>query len=865
MRPGALPFWIDAARWVESGAEVEKLSNVIVRARPIGRARQRCWPFRPVTAGAFDEVHILKYATPAGPAEPVRSRWIYVSLRLRHRLRALVWMIPVLLLALPCIAQPTDPPDSGDAAYMERATSLLQQALEAGDDLATARAQLALAEHMYVRGLWAEAATHAEIGRDAARLAGDETLVPELEHFLARSLLRLERAAEATELYLSLLDQAERTDDSLLAAKASLSLSSLQGRAGDMHAAKTFAESALEFTSTFDAPDLRARVLINLARIAYLQDDVEQARARIDETHAISPDLLADETRASLLMAELSLVASAEDVEGALAIARRAVAVAGEVDSVFFRAFALAQLGQLLCRTGEVDAALDRLEEAVALFARSDAPVEQSETLTSLAQCLANHQRHDEAYGLLLESQMLVQTAQSRQRSESMQASLAAFQSERQLRELARLVDEERELRARVAEQQLRISLMVIGLLLLGALAGVFWMRSRSIAQQRAAQQKVDQTRIDLLARTSHEIRNPAQGLIGLLERQSSLDQQRARDSAHQSALAAARMIQHLANDYLDLSLLEQDKLRIRSESRCRLTELLDHVRELAESFLGANMPELNLSTATGLPEWIHADSDRLMQVLLNLVVNAARYGGDHAIDLTLDRSEDGGTLVIRVEDRGPGLGKTVDDLFDPYVRGESGLRDARGSGLGLSISARIVKAMGGRMRAANRDGGGARFEIQLPLRAAESHAETPAAGRGLARDTPPPCGRVLVVDDDRFARMGILAVLDSFGCESCEAFDWTSMQAVIEKHDPSLILLDRHLSNDDGLELARRLREQDQRQQRPARRIIVVSGTERPLEIDDDLIDGWLTKPVTRARMALLLKAEPKAPGFRN
>ena len=765
-----------------------------------------------------------------------------------------------MLLALPCNAQPTGPPDPSDAAYMERATSLLQQALEAGDDLATARAQLALAEHMYVRGLWAEAATHAEIGRDAARLAGDDTLVPELEHFMARALLRLERAAEATELYLSLLEQAERTGDARLAAKASLSLSSLLGRAGDMHAARAFAESALDFTSAFDNPDLRARVLINLARIAYLQDSVEEARARIDETHAISPDELADETRASLLMAELSMAAFAEDVDGALAIARRAVAVAGSFESVFFRAFALAQLGELLCRTGEIDSARARLEEAVVLFERSDSPIEQSETLTALARCLANHQRHEDAYSRLLESQSLLQTAQRRQRSESMQASLAVFQSERQLRELARLVDEERELRARVAEQQLRISQMIIGILFLGIVIGVLWVRNRRIAEQRAAQHKLDQTRIDLLARTSHEIRNPVQGLIGLLERQSSLEQRRAQDPVHQSALAAARMIQHLANDYLDLTLLEQGRLRIRSEARCRLTELLDHVRHLAESFLGANMPQLNLSTASELPEWIHADSDRLMQVLLNLVINAARYAGDHAIDLTLDQSDDGGTLVIRVEDRGPGLGEAGDQLFDPYVRGDSGLRDARGSGLGLSISARIVAAMGGHIRAVNRDNGGARFEIRLPLRAAESDAEAPPAGQDSAHDALPPCGRVLVVDDDRFARMGILAVLDSFGCESFEAVDWPSMQSIIEEHDPGLILLDRHLSNDDGLELARRLRDQDRRQERAPRRIIMVSGTELPPEIDHDPIDGWLTKPVTRARMALLLKAEPQA-----
>lgn len=810
--------------------------------------------------GTLDGMRTRKHATPPYPTGPVAGESIDVSLRFLRKLRAVCWIVPALLWAMPCLAQPEDVSAPGDSGYIERANSLLQQAVEAGDGLATARAQLALTEHMYSRGLWAEAAAHAELGRNAARLAGDESLLPVLEHFMARALLRLERSAEATALYLALLDRAERTGDIPLATRASLSLSSLQGRAGDLRSARTFAESALENVNRLDEPDLRARVLINLARIAFLDDGPEAASERIAQAASISPDALADETRVSLLMAELSLAAFNRDDAGALAIARRAVAVAEEVESVFFQAFALAQLGPLLCRSGQFNPAVARFEEAIALFEQSDSPVEQSETLTAFARCLNDNQRHQQAYDRLLESQSLLQAAHSRQRSESMQASLAAFQSERQLRELARLGDEEQLLRARVSEQQLRISLMVIGLLLLGALAGVLWMRNRSIAQQRAAQQKLEQTRIDLLARTSHEIRNPAQGLIGLLERQSSKDSGRAEDPDHRSALAAAHMIQHLANDYLDLSLLEQGKLRICSDARCRLSELIEHVRQLAESFLGEVMPALNVTVAPGLPDWIHADADRLMQVLLNLVINAARYGGDDEIDLILDQADDGETLVIRVEDRGPGLGNADKQLFDPYVRGDASGENVRGSGLGLSISARIIDAMGGRMRACNRDRGGARFEIRLPLRAAQATAEEPVADATVNAPATP-CPRVLLVDDDRFARMGIRAVLDSFGCETYEAADWQAMQPLVERHDPPLVLLDRHLTNEDGLVIAQRLRERDRRHGRSRRRIVMISGTERPVDLDsDDLLDDWLIKPVTRARVALLLQVVPIA-----
>jgi len=801
-------------------------------------------------------LYVQPHPTPPFQPGPAWSDWIYVCLRLSGRFHAAAWFLLTLTIALPCAAQQEEMPRPDDSVYMERATSMLQQAVEAGDKLATASAQLALAEHMYSRGLWAEAAAHAELGRAAARLAGDQTLVPELEHFMARALLRLERSAEATDLYLSLLDRAERSGDTTLAARASLSLSSLQGRAGDIESARAFAESALQLADALDNSDLRARVLINLARIAYMQDRPQAARDHIAEAHTLAPAALADQTRSSLLMAELGLAAFEGDVGDALAIARRALAVAENIDSVFFRAFALSRLGPLLCRAGEGDAAITRLEEAAALFRQSDAPVEQSETLATLAQCLDENQRYEEAYNRILESRSLLQEAHSRQRSESMQAGLAAFQSERQLRELARLVEEEQQLQTRVSKQQLRISLMVIGILLLGGLVGVLWLRNRRIAEQRAAQLKLEQTRIDLLARTSHEIRNPVQGLIGLLEVRST-EKQRVQDPDQQSALAAARMIQHLANDYLDLSLLEQGKLRICNDAHCRLTELVEHVGQLARSFLDKAMPRLNISIASDLPEWIHADTDRLMQILLNLVVNAARYGGNQDIDLTLGRSADDDSLLIRVEDRGPGLGNAGEDLFDPYVRGDTGAENSRGSGLGLSISARIVEAMGGRMQASNRKKGGARFEIHLPLRAAAAPADQPKNEQAGHRDSPPSCGRVLVVDDDLFARTGIRAVLDSFGCETFEAADWPNMKSIIDQQDPPLVLLDRHLFGADGLELAHRLREYDRRRGRRPRRIVMISGTVRPPDVCDDVLDDWITKPVTRARMAPLLNAE--------
>lgn len=785
------------------------------------------------------------------PAGPVR---IYDSLPFPRWSRAAILLLVILAVSLPGVAQETSGDAPDDSPYVKLATEMLHKAVEAGDDLATADAQLRLADHMYSRGLWGEAAAHAELGLAAAQQTADEALLLELEHFLARALLRLERSAEATEIYLSLLDRAESSGNTELAAKANLSLSSLQGRAGDLQAAKTFARSALQLTDTMDNADLRARVLINLAQIAYMEGRSTAASEFIAEAGTLAVKELSDQTRSSLLMAELGIEARDGNVENLLPIAENALTVAESIDSLFFRAFALSQLGPLLCRAGQSGEAIERFEQAAALFERSDAPVEQSETLAALAQCLTQNQRHEEAYDRLVESRSLLQEAHGRQRSESMQASMAAFQSDRRLRELARLAEEEQALQIRVAQQQLRISLMVTGILLLGALAGLLWLRSRRIIEQREVQQKLHAARIDLIARTSHEIRNPAQGLIGVLERKFSPDPDHALDPDEQSALAAARMIQHLANDYLDFSLLEQGKLRIGNTASCNVREAVNNVAQLAESFLGKAMPRLDISVASDIPEHIQADSDRLMQVLLNLVVNAGRYGGPDEINLRVSRSGNGDSLLFLVEDRGPGLKHHGDDLFDPYVRGDIHSVDSRASGLGLFISARIVDAMGGRLRAGSRAKGGARFEVRIPLRAASAPEAESAEQQIEKQEAAPVRGPVLVVDDDTFSRTGIRAVLESLGCTTCEAADWTSMKSMIDQQNPQLVLLDRHLGGEDGLELAQLLRKHDRHQGREPRRIIIISGTERPSDASMNALDDWITKPVTRKRMASLL-----------
>jgi two-component system sensor histidine kinase KdpD len=119
----------------------------------------------------------------------------------------------------------------------------------------------------------------------------------------------------------------------------------------------------------------------------------------------------------------------------------------------------------------------------------------------------------------------------------------------------------------------------------------------------------------------------------------------------------------------------------------------------------------------------VEADRTHLVLLLQNLLTNAHKYGGDEAIEIRLVTED--GEAQVRVLDRGLGLDDAdADRLFSPFYRSADAQRTANGLGLGLPVCDRIVRALGGRMWAVSRDGGGAEFGFALPLASAAGEAD---------------------------------------------------------------------------------------------------------------------------------------------
>ncbi|MBL8276792.1 MAG: PAS domain S-box protein [Pelomonas sp.] len=247
----------------------------------------------------------------------------------------------------------------------------------------------------------------------------------------------------------------------------------------------------------------------------------------------------------------------------------------------------------------------------------------------------------------------------------------------------------------------------------------------RATRAARDAALEASRAKSEFIANVSHELRTPLQSILGFSElgARRAREQPRVAEFFNDVHRAGERMLS-LVNDLLDLSKIERGIEPIQPQRLDLRPLALEVVRELVPLLTAR---QLQLEAALGSEDLLlMADPLRLQQLLRNLLANAIRFSPEGGrIDLTARLD---GTHSIRVEvaDRGPGIPPDeLEGIFEAFVQSSATKNAAGGTGLGLAICRRIAKAHGGRIWAANRDGGGAVITLVLP--AAPPAASTPA------------------------------------------------------------------------------------------------------------------------------------------
>ncbi len=232
---------------------------------------------------------------------------------------------------------------------------------------------------------------------------------------------------------------------------------------------------------------------------------------------------------------------------------------------------------------------------------------------------------------------------------------------------------------------------------------------------------------LTVLATVAHELRGPltalAQSSELLAEDFLSLDPEQIKSmlgAMHRRTL----WLQGLVENLLCAATLREGRLSLFRQS-LSLTDLFADVDAVVGPILAQRGQRLRVRLHRPLPE-VLADSRRLGQVLINLILNASKFGAaDTPIDVTISARE--GAVRVSVADRGPGVpADQVDRLFQPYYRAPSTADTVKdGVGLGLSIVKSIVEAHGGCVGIESRRGGGARFWFSLPTVARTTSAKS--------------------------------------------------------------------------------------------------------------------------------------------
>jgi len=230
----------------------------------------------------------------------------------------------------------------------------------------------------------------------------------------------------------------------------------------------------------------------------------------------------------------------------------------------------------------------------------------------------------------------------------------------------------------------------------------------------------------EFLAVMSHEIRTPLHGLMGMME----VLEQGLKDPGNLDMLrtmrASGRQLQRILNDVLDLSRIEAGRIELEPRPFV-LPLMLERVLDLhAPNALAAGLA-IRLRIAHDLAMMAIGDSDRISQVIGNLLNNAIKFTNEGAVELEayLDHR---GWLVLAVSDTGSGIESAFQkELFETFSRAEQvATRHHSGAGLGLAICRRLVEAMGGGIDVSSQPGRGSRFSVRLPLQGMRRRAPSP-------------------------------------------------------------------------------------------------------------------------------------------
>jgi PAS domain S-box-containing protein len=335
----------------------------------------------------------------------------------------------------------------------------------------------------------------------------------------------------------------------------------------------------------------------------------------------------------------------------------------------------------------------------------------------------------------------------------------------------------------------------------------------------RLAAERADRAKSEFLANMSHEIRTPLNGVLGMAQALARLDLPQNAAEMVETIIDAGKSLSTILSDVLDLSKIEAGKLEISPVSSDAL-HLIRRLKKLWSPRATEKGVALEVLSSPNIPPQLVYDPVRLTQCLNNLLSNAIKFTKEGRVELVMTAAprQDGRVrLSFRVNDTGIGMDEASQaKLFKEFSQADSSTtREFGGTGLGLVITRKLARLMGGDVTVASAPGQGSTFELTIMAEKADDAASQdaePHPARSATSDLPAKAAaqerraaslrglRVLIVDDNKINRQVARLFLDPLHATTIEAENGEEALDVLAAERVDLVLLDVHMPVMDGI-----------------------------------------------------------------